>query len=57
MGEKLSKSEFMALYINDYYRKRFLKKQLSREGDNYAISRIADEKNKKEKAKKRGYNI
>lgn len=54
VGHVMSKSEFMARYINDYYKRWFAAKELANVGRNYTASRIVDSFNSKIKRKKRG---
>lgn len=53
MGRVLNKSEFMALVINDYYEKRYVKRQQENAARGVLIDRMASEKNKR--TRKRGF--
>ena len=53
-GQAMSKSEFMARYINDYYKKRFQQKERANVGHSYSASRITKSFDDKNKRKKRG---
>lgn len=50
----MTKSEFMAKYINDYYAKKFKEKELASIGQNYVTGRIVQESDKKNQRRKRG---
>lgn len=50
----MTKSEFMAKYINDYYSRKFKEKELANIGNNYIAGRITEESDKKNQRKKRG---
>lgn len=47
--EVLNKSQFMSKVINDYYKKRLLNKQKSKEIDDMIITRMSKQKDKKMK--------
>jgi hypothetical protein len=53
MGRALSKSEFMALVINDYYEKRYAKRQQEKAASGVLIERMVSERNKRNR--KRGF--
>ena len=53
MVKVLNKSEFMSLVINDYYKKRFNKRQEQGAAKSFTIDRMSSERDKR--LKKRGF--